>query len=331
MLKLGRRIVHVFVGSAMLAACGPPVSGTVGPSGPSERALSGRPVSRTWMAPDAKSKDLLYISTYTYNGRDVLVFSYPGGKREGTLTGFSEPSGECTDKAGDVFITNYYGADVTEYAHGGTVPIATLADQPYSNPIDCSVDPTTGNLAVANAFGSSGDGNIAIYPGAQGAPRYYSDPTLYSMIGCAYDNAGNLFIVGQDHTLRFALAELAGGVPGFTEIKVPDKRSGYAYRITWDGTYMAMYYGANSIRRMRIIGSRAKVAGTVALDGGYVLGYFSIVFGSRGHGLVGTRLVGPEYNSGEAQIWKYPGGGESISTIDGAGVPVGTAVSFARK
>ncbi|MGB8907824.1 MAG: hypothetical protein WCC84_03655 [Candidatus Cybelea sp.] len=67
---------------------------------PSLAGLNGAKIFRadhrtSWMAPDARRKDLLYISDET---GDVYVFSYPRGELKGTLTGFADPQGECVDK-----------------------------------------------------------------------------------------------------------------------------------------------------------------------------------------------------------------------------------------
>ena len=90
------------------------------------------------------------------------------------LTGFDNRQGECVDGAGNVFVTNSFKGQILEYAHGGTTPIATLSD-PNQYPIDCAVDPTTGNLAVTNYFAKTGPGSVAIYQGAQGAPLFYAE------------------------------------------------------------------------------------------------------------------------------------------------------------
>ncbi len=125
---------------------------------------------QSWIAPEAKRRGLLYISDgSTY---DVYVYAYPGGKLVGTLTGFTEPAGECVDKVGDVFITSqtFSGTGtIYEYAHGGTQPIQTLNDA-AGNPRGCSVDRTTGNLAVSNFASLSGGGSVSIYTNAQGTP-----------------------------------------------------------------------------------------------------------------------------------------------------------------
>jgi DNA-binding beta-propeller fold protein YncE len=90
------------------------------------------------------------------------------------LSDSNNPFGECVDKTGDVFVAEFGGnagtAAILEYAHGGTSPIATLSDPGY-HPESCSIDPTTGNLAVTND-----DGPLGIYTGAKGDPAYYADP-----------------------------------------------------------------------------------------------------------------------------------------------------------
>jgi hypothetical protein len=77
------------------------------------------------MLPEAKHENLLYVS----NGNSsVTVFSYRHRVLVGTLTGFTYPAGECSDVAGDVFITDYSANTITEYAHGAAQPLRTLQD-----------------------------------------------------------------------------------------------------------------------------------------------------------------------------------------------------------
>jgi hypothetical protein len=49
----------------------------------------------------------------------------------------------------------------------------------------CSVDPTTGNLAVANY-----PGNVVVFENGSGAATDYSVSTPYYLFFVAYDNAG---------------------------------------------------------------------------------------------------------------------------------------------
>ena len=109
---------------------------------------------RSWMRPGAAGDSLLYVSNVG-NGV-VYVYDYKTGVQQGGLSGLQYPYGQCVDAAGDIYITQFFGATITEYTHGGTSPIKTLTGPGF--PIGCSVDPTTGNLAVSSwvsAYGSS--------------------------------------------------------------------------------------------------------------------------------------------------------------------------------
>ena len=138
---LSRHALRFCAAATMLSGCGAAQSQIGGLGAVPESPATATQVKngRPWIAPDAKKKDLLYISDRGTN--DVYVYSYPRGKLNGTLTGFNDPDGECVDKTGDVFITNFLSSNIIEYAHGGTSPIATLSDPGYY-PADCSVDPT---------------------------------------------------------------------------------------------------------------------------------------------------------------------------------------------
>jgi len=80
-------------------------------------------------------------------------------------------TGLCVDAQGNVFVPTWQGESGTrgyvyEFAHGGSTPIATLSDP--GGAFGCSVDLTTGNLAVTNnvAPGSefrSGSLDLAAY------------------------------------------------------------------------------------------------------------------------------------------------------------------------
>ena len=52
---------------------------------------------KSWMLPEAKSEDLLYVA----NVYTITVYSYPKGKLVGTLKDFYKPYGECVDKIGE--------------------------------------------------------------------------------------------------------------------------------------------------------------------------------------------------------------------------------------
>jgi len=176
---------------ALLTGCGAPPSQVGAVSSIPQTEAEGSAIARThsWMASDAKTASLLYVSSVLTN--DVYVYSYSTHKLMGTLTGFETPYGLCVDKAANVWIVNDGASQIAEYAHGGTTPIATLSD-PGEYPEGCSVDPTTGNLAVTNFYSGSGAGSVSIYAGAQGSLKLYSDPAFTNYRFCGYDAHGNL-------------------------------------------------------------------------------------------------------------------------------------------
>ena len=172
----GRYALGFCAAFAILAGCGSGAQSQLAPSGSFQQSSAQSPLGqlpeglvnmamsgaaqtgvvalhpdhgRSWMAPDAATHALLYVSDYGAN--DVFVYSYPDDKLVGTLTGFKGADGICVDKKGDVWIVNnnesHSGEDAVEYKHGGKKPIATL-EIGAGYAVRCSVDPTTGNLAA---------------------------------------------------------------------------------------------------------------------------------------------------------------------------------------
>src|ERR1700761_8423575 len=125
-----------------LAGCGgsqPPIAGADG------GAAVHRSGAGSSILPRAKSGDLLYLSDLQSH---VYVYTYPQGVLEATLSLYA-PAGECADASGDVWITLFGSQQIVEYEHGGTSAISILQD-PNSEPFSCSIDPSTGDLAVSN-------------------------------------------------------------------------------------------------------------------------------------------------------------------------------------
>jgi hypothetical protein len=320
-LDFGRSTLSSCVGAAMLAACG----GSQAPIGtpgamPQSSAIAARADrGRSWMAPNAKKKHLLYISDEGTN--DVYVYSYPNGTLRGTLTGFTAPRGECVDKAGDVFITNFYSHNILEYAHGGTSPIATLSDPGYT-PIDCAVDPTTGNLAVTN-FESTGSsrGDVAIYKHAKGTPKAYEDTDIFYLLSCSYDNAGDLFADGTTSGGVFAFAELPSGDSSLKKITL-NQGIGYPGGVQWDGKYVVVGDTfANVIYQFTIHARKGTEAGSTSLTGGSSIYQFWIQK---------PNVIGPNDGYSNVKFWDYPVGGSPTKTIAGLDIPIGATVSLVK-
>ena len=297
------------------------VGGCAVPSGPAglPPVSAGREAGPA--LPNAKAGALLYVSdTETSN---VYVYTYPGGVLKQTLGGFIDPGGECVDAKGNVFVTNTGGLDIVEYAHGASTPAATLNDPGYF-PFGCSVNPTTGNLAVTNfsTASGSGSGNVVIYERAKGKPKKrYGDAAIGGMLLCGYDDKGNLFVNGLTQASTTGFAELPKGGKKLVNITL-DQNIVAAGGVQWDGKYVAVGDEASdTIYRFSISGKKGTTAGTAALSGGSAVVQFWID---------GSKIVGPNSGLGTVGIWKYPAGGAPTKTIGGLYVPLGTVVSRAK-
>lgn len=278
-----------------------------------------------------KDWDLLYVSNA--NGT-VTVYRYWQQLFYATLTGFGTPKGECTDQNSDVFITDSTLQEVLEYGHGGTTPINTISDtgfQPYA----CSVDPTTGRLAVANfANGSGSGGDVAVYKHATGQPQLY-DPDLdgYGPLSCAYDDDGNLLIateygVGSYEYALFAI--LPRYAHRFEKVRLAYiRKTSYQYvtNVQWDGKYWAITDNGN-IARFTIQKLINKYEGTTTLSGNSNSpGQVWIVNFTGDPSKQGTQVVAAE--SSDVLYWKYPAGGDAYTSIgDYLDGPYGVTVSL---
>ena len=310
-LHYSRSSLGICVAVAAISGCG----GSQPPS-----TVSALPTAlRT--RPAVGNGDLLYASAF--GSERVYVYSYPKGKLLYSLH-VSEPSGLCVDQANNVWVTGVL--KMIEYAHGGKKPIATLTNDGYG--YSCSVDPTTGDLAVADAFSISNKrGFVAIYPQAQGTPTLYQIPTIAHPSSCGYDDQGNLFVDGNGEG-KFKLAELPKGGSAFTKIDV--KQSIGAGNIQWDGSYLAIgdANSGDSIYQFAIRGHRGTVKSSTQLSvstGGSVTQFWvydgTVVAGIQLPGSQGLGVVG---------FWNYPAGGSSTKTITGLVNPFGVAISLAK-
>jgi hypothetical protein len=229
---------------AILAGCGgsqPAISASGGmPQTPAIGVRADRGPS--WMLAEATKHELLYVSNW--NSSKVTVYTYPEGHLVGKLTGFAQPYGECTDNSGNVFITNFNGSNIFEYRHGSVTPKAVISDS-GEHPAGCSVDPTTGNLAVNNSYTVSNEaGSISLYRYNShhrwGTPTIYSDSSFFYMYFCGFDASGNLFVDGYtDYGGSFILAVLPAGSGTFRNLSL-DQIIEVPGGIMWDGQYMTL-------------------------------------------------------------------------------------------
>jgi len=298
--RFSRYLFSLCTTAAVLAACGRL-------SQPESDAASGA-FRASWMASEAKGDDLLYVSDEV--GNSVYVLAYPKRKLVGMLTGFGSPAGECADKLGNVWIVNQTPAELIEYVHAGTTPIATL-HLPGNTPYGCAVDRRTGNLAATSSAG------VSIFASAQGAPTTYSVTATY----CVYDGRGDLFVDSDP------MEELprVGGPFRSIGVFVTGVRGG----LQWDGEYLVDAADPQSgtgdevaIYQVEVTGTGAGIIGAALLTGR------SFSSGSQ-FSLAGKTIIQPDVNGPGVALYAYPSGGSPKKNLKilGASRLWGTAVS----
>jgi hypothetical protein len=308
---LSRYALSSCVVAAMLAGCGgsqPPI-GALGAM--PQTSASAVHVERdgSWMLPEAKSKDLLYVTNYS----TVLVFTYPQGKLVGRLHGFFSAAGACVDSKGDVFITNYKPTTVYEYAHGGTKRIASFPTK-KAGTVGCAINPVNGDLAITGL-----SSYVEIFKGARGKPTAIRDKGMWFGGFATYDGKGDLFFLGlKSPKGRQHLSELPSGSIHFLDLNA-DARIYDEGGIQWDKGYLTALswvpfkgkHRTTELFRFRVTGTAAHKVDATPLDkpADVVLQYF----------IDGKTLLAPNlYNSGantNVLLYDYPAGGHPTLTL----------------
>jgi hypothetical protein len=280
----------------------------------------------SWMDPAAKHEDLIYVSDALSDS--VTVYAWTGYKLLGRLAGINRPFGLCSDHSGNVWVIGWGKKEIFEYAHAGTKPLQVLTvNDPSANLYDCSIDPTTGNLAVTNWGGYWYKGNVFIFTQATGTPRTYTGPWLWYYYGCTYDDQGNLFADGWDAYLGdvFTMAELVKGGTSFNNIPLsPNVNPELVGGIRWDGKNLAI----GNMGSVYTYNVRGHLTGLTFLTTHWPVGMFSITdLGGR------RTIVAPDSagNPNAVQKWNYPAGGQPMGTITrNLDWPFGVTVSKAQ-
>ncbi len=297
------------------------------------------------MLPEAKGEDLLYASVQTTccvtGGANVYVFAYPNGRKlVGELSVTSNIMyGLCSDRKGDVFVTDNSEPSgsglysyVYEYKHGGSEPSATFLD-PWAAD-GCSVDPATGNLAVANWFtgGSEQTGNVIVYDGTTGRYTTYFDSKIPYVKWCAYDDNGNLYIDGADFGTQIAV--LRKGETSFSNIELnygeflPDSLQWYHNRLLVTGYEGSI--GPELLLEVGVRGTKGTILGRSFLrDYGHKWGADAQFVVRSGE------LISGGYPGYYLHAWPFPQGGRALRrlarTPDGWWYGVTISVALRKK
>ncbi|MGA7201732.1 MAG: hypothetical protein WBX26_07880 [Candidatus Cybelea sp.] len=292
---------------ALLAGCG---GGSQTGANPIQQNLTS-PVAqlgRSWMAPEAKESDLAYISNF-YSST-ILAFTYPGGKYVGSISG-DDPQGECPSKTskGNWWVVESGSDEILEYAHGGTTPLKTLGED-VGEAAGCTVDPTTGNLAVTIL----GAGYVVVFTGGSGSGMTLSDG-LSSTYFATYDDKGDLFVDGITSTDTYGLVELPKGGGSFETITLSPSLE-FPGELQWHRNYLAIG-GSGGIDHYAVNGTKGKEIGVTPGVGGsfWIQGRYVLV---------------ADAGNEDAVICKYPAGSPCKILSGSFDLPIGVTVSVAK-
>jgi len=335
--------------AAMLAGCGGGSSSALAPTGAANPASMQSPLAHmqgtlgtahsagvtvrpdrgpSWMSPASSSSDLLYISDAGTN--DVYVYSYPDLKLTGTLTGFHEPQGECSDANGDVYITNTDKRTIIEYAHGSSKRSKLLRDD-GGYPLGCAIDPTTGNLAVTNIYDQPGPGEVVIYKNAIGKPKTYYISSEYFYYFDAYDSSGNLYVSGRGPKGgTFELSMLPSGGSSLEAMTLNGGTIYFPGTVAWVGGSLILgdqsCNDANTscLYEASVSGTTATITGSTSLtDSCDVVEAWvtSSIVAAGNYNYCGS--------SSNVDLWAFPAGGAPTKTASGVTEPIGATISSA--
>jgi DNA-binding beta-propeller fold protein YncE len=152
----------------------------------------------------------LYVTDFGTDGVEVL-------KNEtyaevGTITsGLDGPDGNTLDRKGNMYVANYGGVDITEYAPGSTSPSTTYSAG-MVDPIDVGVD-EKGNVYDADYGDGPANGVVNEY--AQGSSTVAARCSPRGTVeGVAVDKSGDVFAYYNTKSGTAKITEYKGGLSG---------------------------------------------------------------------------------------------------------------------
>jgi hypothetical protein len=364
--------IGVTLAAAMLAACSSGGSSSLAPSGVSPNGHSTGVTQlsslrsealtmphfvqpnvhtdhgQSFMMPDRHKKKkkggLMYVGDEETN--DVYVYDYPSGTAAGTLTGFDEPYGECSDSKGDVYIANYGAGNAVEYADGGTKILNTFDSG--GAPIGCSVD-SKGDVAVT----SFDPGEITVFAGGDPSKGTTYTGSCTYLWTAGYDSSDNLVAVGETSSGGRCYDGLASGGKSLEALSFSGTID-FPGGTHWDGANLGL--GDQEANGTFQTGTwRVSLSGTTLTATGSEVAYSDTCYntytdvvnptftngktnispdkkkkkGGVANTMIGANLWCVDAGAGEVGYWSYPAGGGKTGSLSGASAdPYGQAVVF---
>ena len=323
-------------GVLLLSSCGASLSGIR-----ESRTYNESRAGISWTLPNARStKKLIYLS-FSAEGA-VGVYDYETGTQVGSLSGFSDPQGQCVDAKGDVYIADFANMSIVEYAHGTSKPLKTL--QTGGSPTACSLS-AKGDLAVLNARTSeSSESEIVVFKGARGSPTAYTNTNCYIMFQPGYDHGGDLYVLGAEYSASYApkVCELRKGSRSMKAVS-SDADISYPLGLAWDGKHITLStesYTGNNLHtiiyqmmestsgNLTTVGEttlkNSSCDGKAIVEQPFIVGKNNTPVNTR----LGTTVVGVEPSCEVFDLWAYPKGGTPRGLIQLPYETAGQSVSI---
>jgi hypothetical protein len=322
--NLAKYAAGVTVAAALLAGCSSGGSSALSPSTGTQNAVrSGhlqplkvggllvasamlpavKPI-QVPIVPDNRQKNPKeYISNF-YSGV-VLQFDFPKSDvSTATISGVSQPQGECAQNGKKAFWVAAAGSDeIEEFAYRGSSPIVTLSES-TGEPASCTIDAKTDDMAVTIL----GAGDVVIFTDTKGTGTTVADG-LTSSYFPTYDNKGDLFVDGVTQSDTYGVVEMASGSSSFKAVTLNNSIE-FPGEMQWDGKYVTLNdQEAHGIYQYTCSDDSCTSNNTVELDGtsDCVQTWIS-----------GKYVYCPDFPNEVADVFAYPAGGSAIATLTGS-------------
>jgi hypothetical protein len=164
---------------------------------------------------------LLYVANPENGVVNIYTYSHGvAGKKIGVIT-IPEPTGLCTDRAGDVYVVSSSGHRVVKFLHGETSHESSIRFTAY--PYACAVDQSNDDLAISvqQPHGKYYKGAyIQVFPSGQSrSQRYGTEVGFAKVYFLAYDNKHDLFATAEQcNETSYCNYGSNGGAPGLFEL-----------------------------------------------------------------------------------------------------------------
>jgi hypothetical protein len=283
----------------------------------------------------ATKEPLLFVSDAAT--AEVYIYQLSTLKLLNSVTGFTDPQGECSDTKGDVWVTDPGAFETYELSHQGRLE-NTISGSGYA--VGCAWDPSSGNVAIMDVFsGSNEGGDVLVYPKGRGSPHDYTAAKQFYYNFGGYDANGNLFFDGRSESGAFMLSELPKRAQKAITIAISGGTIYYPGMVQWDASSNELIVGdqscggvytASCLYAIQIANQKGTIESTIDLQnssGGEVC---DLVQGVIYKG----ELAGSDNNicgssPSTTYVWPYPAGGApSRSNSSTDSLPIGAAVSL---